>query len=125
MANLVRTDTNYLWTAFGPTNVQIHHVTIANSLGDAQIALDLVPRIDARGLPPERRVRHALEVASAYHARNLIDAAVRELLVAERLASEQVHAHVMSRELVLRLHATAAGRRDRRLAALARRMKLI
>jgi transcriptional regulator with XRE-family HTH domain len=125
MANLVGTDTNYLWTAFGPTNVKIHHVTIAMSLGDAQIALDLVPRIDARGLPPERRVRHALEVASAYHARNLIDAAVRELLVAERLASEQVHAHVMSRELVLRLHATAAGRRDRSLAALARRMKLI
>lgn len=125
MARLVGKDTNYLWTAFGPTNVKIHQITIAMSLGDAQIALDLIPHIDARGLPAERRVRHALEVANAYHARNRIDEAVRELLTAERLAPEQVHEHVMSKQLVLRLHTTAAGRRDRRLAGLARRMKLI
>jgi hypothetical protein len=31
----------------------------------------------------------------------------------------------MSKQLVLRLHTTAAGRRDRRLAGLARRMKII
>jgi tetratricopeptide (TPR) repeat protein len=125
MARLVGKDANYLWTAFGPSNVKIHHVTIAMSLGDAQIALDLIPRIDARGLPVERRVRHALEVANAYQARNRIDDAVSELLVAERLAPEQVHEHVMSKQLVLRLHTTAVGRRDRRLAGLARRMKII
>ena len=125
MARLVGKDANYLWTAFGPTNVKIHHVTIAMSLGDAQIALDLIPRIDARGLPTERRVRHALEVTNAYLARNRIDDAVRELLAAERLAPEQVHEHVMSKQLVLRLHTTATGRQDRRLAGLARRMSLI
>jgi transcriptional regulator with XRE-family HTH domain len=125
MARLVRKDANHLWTAFGPTNVRIHRVTSAMSLGDVQIALDLIPCIDTRGLPAERRVRHALEVANAYHARNRIGDSLRELLMAERLAPEQVHEHVMSRQLVLRLHATATGRRDRRLAALARRMKII
>lgn len=125
MARLLGKDANYLWTAFGPTNVKIHHVTVAMSLGDAQIALGVIPRIDAGGMPAERRVRHALEVANAYHARNRIGDAVNELLIAERLAPEQVHEHVMSRQLVLRLHTTAVGRRDRSLAALARRMKII
>jgi transcriptional regulator with XRE-family HTH domain len=125
MARLVGRDVNHLWTAFGPTNVKIHQLSIAMSLGDVQIALDLVPRIDARLLPAERRVRHALEVANAYYARNRINDAVRELLLAEKLAPEQVHEHVMSRQLVLRMHTTAAGKRDRSLAALASRMKII
>lgn len=57
MARLLGRDANYLWTAFGPTNVKIHHVTVAMSFGDAQIALGIVPRIDAGGMPAERRVR--------------------------------------------------------------------
>jgi transcriptional regulator with XRE-family HTH domain len=125
MADLLRTDANHLWTAFGPTNVLIHEVSAAMSLGDVQVALDLIPRIDTRGLPVERRVRHALEVVNAYHARNRIGDAVEQLLQAERLAPEQVHEHVMSRQLVLRLRSTASGKRDRRLADLARRMKIL
>jgi transcriptional regulator with XRE-family HTH domain len=125
MAGLIGTDTNHLWTAFGPTNVKIHQVTTAMSLGDVQIAIDLIPRIDTRGLPMERRVRHSLEVVNAFHARNRISDAVEELLKAERLAPEQVHEHMMSRQLVLRLRATASGKRDRRLAELARRMKIL
>lgn len=125
MAGLIGTDTNHLWTAFGPTNVKIHQVTAAMSLGDVQVALDLIPHIDTRGLPVERRVRHALEVVNAYHARNRINDAVEELLKAERLAPEQVHEHVMSRQLVLRLRTTTSGKRDRRLAELARRMKIL
>jgi transcriptional regulator with XRE-family HTH domain len=125
MANQIGDDANHLWTAFGPTNVRIHRVTTAMSLGDVQIALDLIPRIDTRGLPAERRVRHALEVVNAYLARNKIDQAIVELLAAERRAPEQVHDHVMSRQLVLRLRATNLGRRSRKLAELARRMKVI
>jgi transcriptional regulator with XRE-family HTH domain len=125
MAGLIETNANHLWTAFGPTNVQIHQVTAAMSLGDVQVALNLIPRIDTRGLPTERRVRHSLEVVNAYHACNRVSDAVEELLRAERLAPEQVHEHMMSRQLVLRLRATASGKRDRRLAELARRMKIL
>lgn len=125
MANRLGGDANHLWTAFGPTNVKVHRVTAAMSLGDAQIALDLIPGISARGLPIERRVRHALETVNAYHARNLIAEAIGELLSAEKLAPEQVHGHVMSRQLVLRLRATSTGKRSRHLANLARRMKIL
>jgi hypothetical protein len=125
MAGLLGKDTNHLWTAFGPTNVRIHQVTAAMSLGDVQVALELIPHIDTRRLPAERRVRHSLEVVNAYHARNRISDAIEELLKAERLAPEQVHEHMMSRQLVLRLRATASGKRDRRLAELARRMKIL
>lgn len=125
MASLVGADANHLWTAFGPANVKIHRVSTAMSLGDVQIALDLIPGIDTDGLPAERRVRHALEVVNTYLARNMVDQAIGELLAAERRAPEQVHDHVMSRQLVMRLRATVLGRRSRKLAELARRMKVI
>jgi hypothetical protein len=51
--------------------------------------------------------------------------AVEQLLQAERLAPERVHDHMMSRQLVLGLRTTASGKRDRRLADLARRMKIL
>ncbi|WP_131736019.1 helix-turn-helix domain-containing protein [Actinomadura roseirufa] len=125
MAALIGSDSNRLWTAFGPTNVRIHRVTTAMALGDVQVALDLIPGIDTTGLPTERRVRHSLEVVNAYHARNKVGRAIDELLTAERRAPEQVHEHVMSRQLVLSLRATTLGKRSRSLASLARRMRLI
>lgn len=125
MANRVGSDANHFWTAFGPTNVKIHRVTTAMSLGDVQVALHLITDIDTRGLPVERRVRYALEVTNAYLARNKIELAIAELLTAERRAPEHVHEHVMSRQLVLRLRSTTTGRRSRQLADLARRMKVI
>ena len=70
-------DANAMWTAFGPTNVAIHRMTAAMELGDVQIAVDLAPRIDASALPLERRVRHAIETARAYTARNRRDDALR------------------------------------------------
>ena len=33
-------DANYLWTAFGPTNVAIHRVSTAMELGDVQLAVE-------------------------------------------------------------------------------------
>ncbi|WP_205625530.1 helix-turn-helix domain-containing protein [Actinomadura atramentaria] len=118
-------DANHLWTAFGPTNVDVHRVTAAMSLGDVQVALDLIPKVDVTGLPPERRVRHAIEVAGAQVARNRVDDALEMLLRAEREAAEQVHQHVMSRQLVLRMRGTATGKRSRALASLASRMKIL
>jgi hypothetical protein len=39
-------------------------------------------------------------------------------------APEQVHSHVMSRQLVLRMRTTAIGKRSRTLADPARHMKI-
>ncbi|MEV5831564.1 helix-turn-helix transcriptional regulator [Spirillospora sp. NPDC052242] len=118
-------DSNHLWTAFGPTNVQLHRVTTAMALGDVPVALKLIPDIDTSGLPTERAVRHSLEVVNAYWARNKIDEAIDELLTAEQRAPEQVRTHVMSRQLALKLRVTTVGRRSRPLADLAHRMNII
>jgi transcriptional regulator with XRE-family HTH domain len=94
-------DANHLWTAFGPTNVAIHRVATAAELGDVQVAVDLGPRVDTAGMPMERRVRHALEVARAYSSWNRVDDALETLLEAEQMAPEQVRYHILSRQLVL------------------------
>ncbi len=94
-------DANYLWTAFGPTNVDIHCVATAGELGDVQVAIDLGPRVDTTPLPMERRVRHALELARAYSLWNRLDDALTTLLDAERLAPEQVRHHYLGRQLTL------------------------
>lgn len=55
-------------------------------LGDVQIALDLGPRVDASGLPVERQIRHAIETARTYSARNRRDDGLNVLLNAGQLA---------------------------------------
>ncbi|CAM3695111.1 transcriptional regulator [Nocardiopsis rhodophaea] len=119
------TDCNHLWTAFGPTNVSVHRVVTAMALGDVGIALDIGPRIDTSTLPVERRVRHAFEVANAHLRRNQQEDALAQLLKAERLSAEQVHHHVIPRQLVARMLRHKAGKQDQRLGELARRMKLL
>ena len=94
-------DANHAWTAFGPTNVAVHDVSVALELGDVQIALDLAPRVDARAFPVERRVRHALESARIYSRANRQDEAVTTVLHAERDAPRQVRYHYIAQELVV------------------------
>lgn len=93
-------DANHLWTAFGPTNVNIHRVTAAMELGDVQVAVELGPRIDTQALPVERRVRHAIEIARANVRWNRADDALELLLDAEQYGPEQVRYHRLSRILV-------------------------
>src|SRR4051812_14548661 len=117
-------DANSMWTAFGPTNVAIHRMTAAMELGDVQIAVDLAPRIDASPLPTERRVRHAIEPARAYTARNRRDDALRVILDAEQLAPEQIRHHAISRQLVLSWLRNTRGPRSVPLEQLAGRLHL-
>lgn len=117
-------DANYLWTAFGPTNVAIHRVNTAMELGDVQIALDIGPALDTSGLPTERRVRHALELARAYSARNRSDDGLAVVLDAERMAPEHVRHHYISRQLVLTWMRQKHGRAGIELAGLAARLRL-
>jgi transcriptional regulator with XRE-family HTH domain len=117
-------DANSMWTAFGPTNVAIHRMTAAMELGDVQVAVDLAPRIDATALPTERRVRHAIETARAYTARNRRQDALSVLLDAEQLAPEQIRHHAISRQLVLSWLRNNRGARSVALEQLAGRLRL-
>ncbi|GAA2587727.1 helix-turn-helix transcriptional regulator [Dactylosporangium fulvum] len=118
-------DANHLWTAFGPTNVAIHRVATAAELGDVQVAVDLGPQVDTSGMPMERRVRHALEVARAYSAWNRADEALDTLLEAERMAPEQVRYHVLSRQLVLTWVRQQRTKPSTALVELARRLDVM
>lgn len=117
-------DANYMWTAFGPTNVAIHQVNTAMELGDVQIALNIGPTLDTSGLPTERRVRHALDVARAYSARNRRDEGLAIVLDAERMAPEQVRHHYISRQLVLTWMRQQRRTPSLELAGLAARLRL-
>ena len=117
-------DANYMWTAFGSTNVAIHRVNTAMEFGDVQIALDIGPALDTSGLPTERRVRHALDVARAYSARNRRDEGLAVVLDAERMAPEQVRHHYISRQLVLTWMRQQRRPPSLELAGLAARLRL-
>jgi transcriptional regulator with XRE-family HTH domain len=117
-------DANHLWTAFGPTNVNIHRVATAMELGDVQVAVDLGPRVDARAMPVERRVRHALEVARAFNAWSRVDEAMSTLLDVEQEAPEQVRYHFISRQLVLSWIRRTRGKPSHQLAGLAQRLNV-
>jgi transcriptional regulator with XRE-family HTH domain len=123
-ASRLGADANYMWTAFGPTNVAIHQVNTAMELGDVQIALDIGPALDTSGLPTERRVRHALEVARAYSARSRRDEGLALVLDAERMAPEQVRHHFISRQLVLTWMRQQRTKPSLELAGLASRLRL-
>jgi transcriptional regulator with XRE-family HTH domain len=123
-ASRLGADANHMWTAFGPTNVAIHQVNTAMELGDVQIAIDIGPALDTSGLPTERRVRHALEVARAYSARNQRDEGLAVILNAERMAPEQVRHHFISRQLVLTWMRQQRSKPSLELAGLAARLRL-
>jgi len=93
-------DANHLWTAFGPTNVAIHQVSVAMEFGDVARAIEIGPTVDTRALPIERRVRHSIEVARAFARWNRVDDALDALLSAEQIGPDQVRYHRLSRMIV-------------------------
>ncbi|HEU0128951.1 MAG TPA: helix-turn-helix transcriptional regulator [Pseudonocardiaceae bacterium] len=107
-------DRNDFWTAFGPTNVAIHAVSVDVELGDPAAGLCRAPSVDPSRLSPElveRRVYHMIDLARGYaHQRNDA-AAVLTLLEAERVAPEEVRYHVIVPEMLRDLL-----RRERRAA---------
>jgi tetratricopeptide (TPR) repeat protein len=102
-AQRLGTDSNHLWTAFGPTNVAIHRVNTAMELGDVQTALDSGLSLNTDKVPAERQVRYLLDIARAYSLTGNRDEALRTTLTAERIAPEQVRQHYLTRNIVMAL----------------------
>lgn len=94
-------DGNHGWTAFGPTNVAIHRVSVAAELGDAGEALRSAAMVDPSRLGPGLRSRRAqvyLDLAWAQAQRKRDAEAVLLLLEAERSAPETIRYNVIVRE---------------------------
>jgi hypothetical protein len=124
LAGLLGHDANYAWTAFGPTNVAIHRVSVAAELGDPAGALDAAAQVDLDGLPDgllSRRAQVSLDLAWAQAQRRRDAEATLNLLAAEKAAPEAVAQNVMAREIMREMLARAKRGQGNALQALATR----
>ena len=103
LAELVGEDANHAWTAFGPTNVRIHRVTVATELGDPAEALRAAAEVDPSSLAEGLRSRRAqvnLDLAWAQAHRKRDAEATLYLLEAERSAPEAIRYNTQVRDLL-------------------------
>lgn len=103
LATMLGQDGNFAWTAFGPTNVAIHRVSVAAELGDPGEAIRAADAVDPDRLPVglnSRRAQVHLDLAWAQVQRKRDADALLHLMEAERTAPEMVRYNVMARELV-------------------------
>jgi hypothetical protein len=113
---LGRDDANYRFTAFGPANVTLYQVSIAQVLGDSGTAIEHARRLRPGAIPTaERRGRYWIDVARAFHQWRKPQPCYRALLAAERDAPAEVRyrppVHRMTEDL-LRANQSLPGLRD-------------
>jgi transcriptional regulator with XRE-family HTH domain len=110
LAEMLGEDANHAWTAFGPTNVRIHRVTVAAELGDPGEALRAAASVDPTRMPECLRSRRAqvnLDLAWAQAQRKRDAEATLHLLDAERTAPEVIRYNVRVGELLREMLARA------------------
>jgi transcriptional regulator with XRE-family HTH domain len=115
-------DGNLRWTAFGPTNVRLHQVNVATTLGNAGDALKRARGVELDRIPiTERRASFLIDVAAAYLQWNKHQQAYRALCAAERLAPQELSGRPAVHRLISDTRAGAPLGLSRRFEELARR----
>jgi transcriptional regulator with XRE-family HTH domain len=102
LADQLGYDGNHAWTAFGPSNVSIHRVSVAAQLGDAGDAVRAAARITEQRLPgglAGRRVQVHLDLADAHLQRRNTADALLHLLTAERIAPQALRHNIAAQDL--------------------------
>lgn len=128
LADMLGQDANYAWTAFGPTNVAIHRVSVAAELGDAGGALTAALDVDLTKLPAglaSRRAQTNLDLAWAHAQRRHDTEATLYLLQAEKAAPEAIAHNVIVQEMMRDMLARGSRASTNALAALAQRAGLL
>ncbi|WP_046469832.1 helix-turn-helix domain-containing protein [Allosalinactinospora lopnorensis] len=116
---------NVMWTAFGPTNVQLHAVSIEMESGESAEALRLADTVDpTRTSSIERQTTFSLEVARSYEQRRDDAAVLIHLLNAEGTGPEDMKYNLLARDLVRGLNKRARPTFAPQVRALARRVGL-
>lgn len=94
-------DGEYCGTAFGPSSVRIHEVTLAVDVDDPDAALRAAEGWDPpEGLPGERRSHFYVDLARARTRLGAVDGAVTALLQARAVAPEHTRIHPQVRGLL-------------------------
>jgi hypothetical protein len=103
-------DGNHQWTGFGPTNVSLHRVNVALTLGDAGTVVHLASTIDVNQVKiTERKASLHLDVAQAYaqwgrHAHSLT-----ALHTAYGIAPQEIRTRATARHIVRNLIRCSSG----------------
>ncbi|MGH3694317.1 MAG: helix-turn-helix domain-containing protein [Pseudonocardiaceae bacterium] len=127
-ADQLGVDANYWQTGFGPSNVELHRVSVALDLGDITQVIDSSPRINVDHLPVERQVTHLIDLARALSLVAKDDDALQTLLIAEQKSPRIVRHSVVVREVVRSMYRRApvtAGKKSSPLLALAERCRAV
>jgi transcriptional regulator with XRE-family HTH domain len=105
-------DGNERFTAFGPTNVHVHHVAVLVDLGDGAGAVSAARHVTPDGLtrlPKERRGQYYLDVARGHSLAGHHDDAVSTLITVERLFSDEIRCRPVAIDLVEDLRRSSVG----------------
>jgi transcriptional regulator with XRE-family HTH domain len=87
VARRLSTDANHRYTAFGPANVTLYQVSIAQVLGDNGTAIEYAKTLNPAAIPTaERQGRYWIDLARAFSQWNKPEQCYRALLCAERAA---------------------------------------
>jgi hypothetical protein len=87
--------------SFNLAHVRLHGVAVALELGDFRTAARRAEDLDPSHLPnSQRQAAYWIDVARAHASVRKTEEAVRALLVAERVAPEEVRYRVVVREMV-------------------------
>lgn len=112
LANQLGEDANHGWTAFGPTNVAIHRVSIAAELGNPGDALAAASLVQLENLPDGLRGRRAqlhVELAWANAQGKRDSEATLHLLEAEKIAPQLLRYNPLVREHIRDMLARSKG----------------
>jgi len=84
-------DGNHRFTMFGPTNVALYRISIAQVLGDNGVAVEYAKTVRPSAIrTPERRGRYWIDLARAYHQWGKPESCYQALLRAEQTAPADV-----------------------------------
>ena len=118
-------DANHRFTAFGPTNVALYRLSIAQVLGDNGTAVEEARTIRTAAITtPERRGRYWIDLARAYHQWGKHPQCYQALIAAERAAPADVRYRPPVHRMVTDLLRTDRRRELPGLLAFARRVGL-
>jgi len=120
-------DANYWTTGFGPTNVELHRLSVALDLGDVALVVEQGPTVRVDSAPAERRVSHLIDLSRALSMVAREEDALSNLLTAEREAPQLVRHNPGVRETVKAMYrrAPATAGRSSTLFGLAERCRAV
>jgi hypothetical protein len=117
---------NVMWTVFGPTNVDLHAMSVEMESGETAEGLSIADRIDVTNSPSlERQTTFYLELARLNDQRRDDAAVLLHLMSAENSGPEDMRYNILARDLVRGLLKRARPSMAPQVRALAKRIGIV